>query len=144
MDLGKLMADSILSKQNMSPDLGMYMQLIQQLAASQQAAQPRTIKSNMGSISALNAPMSFNSAGSTAGGSPAFGGSPAMGGGSGSSVGGAGGYITGGSLDLGGGVMPGSNASGPGYAAELSALRQTQNGVVYDNQYQRLRQKYAM
>jgi|GEM_PF-3593628 len=34
-NLGNLMADSILSRQNQGPDMGLYMQLIQQLAASQ-------------------------------------------------------------------------------------------------------------
>lgn len=59
LDLGKLNADAILSKQNQGPDMSMYLQLIRQLAASQ--PKPTTMLSTAGSINALNAPMQYSS-----------------------------------------------------------------------------------
>lgn len=81
MDMGRLKADSILSRQDVGPDMGMYMQLLQQLAASGNGqAQGR----------------SYNFAGGTSGGFSGAGsrgaagdsGSAAYGGGGGSSGGG--------------------------------------------------------
>lgn len=53
LDLGRLNADSILSKQNQAPNMSEYLQLIQRLAATQTGQQ--RMFSNAGSINALNA-----------------------------------------------------------------------------------------
>lgn len=63
--LGGLNMDAILSKQNQGPDMGMYMQLIQQLMQKQG---PSRSFSNMGSINSLNKPMTGTGAPSSFGG----------------------------------------------------------------------------
>lgn len=60
MDLGKLNADSILSRQNQGPDMNMYLQLIQHLASMNNS--PTKSFSNAGSINALNGPSQYSSA----------------------------------------------------------------------------------
>jgi hypothetical protein len=54
LDLGKLNADAILSKSNQTPDMSMYLKLIQQLAATNVGQQKMT--STAGSINSLNGP----------------------------------------------------------------------------------------
>lgn len=90
--LGGLNMSAILSRQNQGPDMGMYMQLIQQLMQNQG---PAKSFSNLGSINSLNKPMTGAGA-STFGGyqappPPAAGGyynAATMGGGNNNTVGG--------------------------------------------------------
>lgn len=91
--LGGLNMAAILSKQNQGPDMGMYMQLIQQLM---QGGGGRTNSfSNMGSINSLNKPM-------TGSGASTFGGYQAP-------AAQQGGYINGGSA-----------ANNPGYSSDVT------------------------
>lgn len=145
--LGGLEADSILSKSIEGPDLSQYLNLIAQLSAANTsraaATTPRTMFSNMGSVTALNGGSSFNSAGASAGGASATSSSPA--GGAAGTGAAAGEYYRGSAAGTAAAdntvTTPADNQSA--YEAELGRLRASQ-GIVYDSQYRRLKDKYGI